>query len=60
MNISLLIPKGKDKRRPLGIPAISDKLLQMLVSKILQAIYEEDFLDSSFGYRPKLGPLDAV
>ena len=54
------IPKGRDKRRPLGIPAISDKLLQMLVSKILQAIYEEDFLDSSFGYRPKLGPLDAV
>jgi retron-type reverse transcriptase len=54
------IPKGKDKRRPLGIPAISDKLLQMLVSKILQAIYEEDFLDSSFGYRPKLGALDAV
>ena len=54
------IPKGKDKRRPLGIPAISDKLLQMLVSKILQAIYEEDFLDSSVGYRPKLGPLDAV
>lgn len=54
------IPKGKDKRRPLGIPAISDKLLQMLVSKILQAIYEEDFLDCSVGYRPKLGPLDAV
>ena len=54
------IPKGRDKRRPLGIPAISDKLLQMLVSKILQAIYEGEFLDSSFGYRPNLGPLDAV
>jgi RNA-directed DNA polymerase len=54
------IPKGRDKRRPLGIPAISDKLVQMLVSKILQAIYEEDFLEISFGYRPKLGALDAV
>jgi RNA-directed DNA polymerase len=54
------IPKGKDKLRPLGIPAIADKLLQMLVSKILQAIYEQDFLPCSFGYRPNLGPLDAV
>lgn len=54
------IPKGRDKQRPLGIPAIEDKLVQMAVKQILQAIYEEDFLDCSFGYRPKLGPLDAV
>lgn len=54
------IPKGRDKLRPLGIPAIEDKLLQMAVKQILEAIYEADFLDCSFGYRPKLGPLDAV
>ena len=54
------IPKGRDKQRPLGIPVIEDKLLQMAVKQILQAIYEEDFLDCSFGYRPTLGPLDAV
>lgn len=54
------IPKGRDKLRPLGIPSIEDKLLQMAVKQILQAIYEVDFLDCSFGYRPKLGPLDAV
>jgi len=54
------IPKGRDKLRPLGIPVIEDKLLQMAVKQILEAIYEADFLDCSFGYRPKVGPLDAV
>ena len=54
------IPKGRNKRRPIGIPAISDKVLQILVSKILQAIYEQDFLPCSFGYRPKVGARDAV
>ena len=54
------IPKGKDKLRPLGIPVTEDKLLQTGVMRILQAIYEQDFLNCSFGYRPKLGPQDAV
>lgn len=54
------IPKGKDKRRPLGIPATEDKLLQTAVTKILESIYEEDFLDCSYGYRPRRGALDAV
>jgi len=54
------IPKGLDKLRPLGIPVIEDKLLQMAVKKILEAIYEADFLECSYGYRPNLGPLDAV
>jgi len=47
------IPKTGDKLRPLGIPAIADKLLQVGVAKILEAIYEQDFLNSSFGYRPQ-------
>ena len=54
------IPKGKDKRRPLGIPATEDKLLQQCSSRILNAIYEEDFLPYSFGYRSGLGVKDAL
>lgn len=54
------IPKEDGKLRPLGIPAIEDKLLQLAVTTILTAIYEQDFLPVSFGYRPNLGPLDAV
>jgi len=54
------IPKVGGKLRPLGIPAIADKLLQLAVAKILEAIYEQDFLKSSYGYRPKRGAKDAV
>ena len=54
------IPKTGGKQRPLGIPATEDKLLQTGVTKILEAIYEEDFFPCSFGYRPGIGALDAV
>jgi RNA-directed DNA polymerase len=54
------IPKPNGKLRPLGIPATADKLLQIGVTKILEAIYEADFLDGSYGYRPGVGALDAV
>ena len=54
------IPKLTGKLRPLGIPAVADKLLQIGVSKILEAIYEQDFLSCSYGYRPGVGALDAV
>jgi RNA-directed DNA polymerase len=54
------IPKEEGKMRPLGIPAIEDKLLQIAVKRILEAIYEQDFLRCSYGYRPGVGALDAV
>ena len=54
------IPKGENEQRPLGIPSVEDKLLQTGVKRILEAIYEPKFLDCSFGYRPGIGPQDAV
>ena len=55
------IPKnGSDKKRPLGIPEYEDKLVQKAMTKILNAIYEQDFLDSSFGFRPGRGQHDAL
>jgi group II intron reverse transcriptase/maturase len=54
------IPKGDGRTRPLGIPAISDKLVQMVVGWILMAIYEQDFMKCSYGYRPNIGAKDAV
>ncbi|MFY9225271.1 MAG: group II intron reverse transcriptase/maturase [Blastocatellia bacterium] len=54
------IPKANGKIRGLGIPATSDKLLQKMVARILEAIYEQDFLASSYGYRPKLSPHNAI
>lgn len=54
------IPKGDGKQRPLGIPSTEDKLLQHAVTQILGAIYEQDFLPSSYGYRPATGAREAV
>ena len=55
------IPKpGGNKRRPLGIPSLEDKLVQKAMAKILAAIYEEDFIEESYGSRPRRGCHDAL
>jgi RNA-directed DNA polymerase len=54
------IPKGNGGMRPLGIPALEDKLLQLAVKRLLEAIYEQDFLSCSYGYRPMVGAQTAV
>lgn len=55
------IPKGKGtKTRPIGIPAFEDKVLQRAVKMLLEPIYETDFYDFSYGFRPGRSALDAV
>jgi group II intron reverse transcriptase/maturase len=55
------IPKpGTDKQRPLGIAALEDKIVQRAVVVVLNAIYEEDFLGFSYGFRPARGQHDAL
>jgi group II intron reverse transcriptase/maturase len=45
------IPKNERQKRPLGLPALEDKIVQKGISRILEAIYEADFLDCSYGFR---------
>ena len=54
------IPKPNGGKRPLGIPAIEDKIVQMAIKKILEAVFEQDFIDSSYGFRPNRGCHDAL
>ncbi len=54
------IPKDRGKRRPIGVSAFEDKLVQDVVREVLEAIYEQDFLDCSHGFRPKRSAHDAV
>jgi group II intron reverse transcriptase/maturase len=46
------IPKNDKESRPLGLPAIEDKIVQKGIARILEAIYEVDFMDCSYGFRP--------
>lgn len=46
------IPKGDGRQRPLGIPTYEDKILQRAVTMVLEMVYEQDFYDCSYGFRP--------
>jgi RNA-directed DNA polymerase len=54
------IPKGETSKRPLGLLIVEDKIVQMGVKKILEAIWEEDFVDVSYGFRPNRSCHDAL
>jgi len=54
------IPKNEHEKRPLGLPSLEDKIVQKGISRILEAIYEQDFLDCSYGFRPNRSCHDAL
>jgi group II intron reverse transcriptase/maturase len=54
------IPKADGRQRPLGITALEDKIVQRAVVEVLNAIYEEDFIGFSYGFRPGRGQHDAL
>ena len=54
------IPKPDGRQRPLGIPTVKDRVVQMAALLILEPIFEADFLDSSFGFRPGKSAHQAV
>jgi RNA-directed DNA polymerase len=54
------IPKADGRQRPLGVPALEDKIVQRAVVGVLNAIYETDFLGFSYGFRPGRSPHQAL
>ena len=54
------IPKADGRQRPLGIASLEDKIIQRAVVEVLNAVYEEDFLGFSYGFRPGRKPHDAL
>ncbi|WP_371878587.1 group II intron reverse transcriptase/maturase [Conexibacter sp. S30A1] len=56
----VFIPKPDGRLRPLGVAALEDKILQRAVVEVLNAVYEQDFLGFSYGFRPGRSPHDAL
>jgi retron-type reverse transcriptase len=56
----LYIEKEGGKQRPIGISCLEDKIVQDALRELLEAIYEQDFMDCSYGFRPGRSPHDAL
>jgi RNA-directed DNA polymerase len=54
------IPKGPKQTRPLGIPAVKDRIVQTAVKMVIEPIFEATFLDASYGFRPQRSAKDAL
>lgn len=54
------IPKNDGSKRPLGIPVIKDRIVQMAAKIVIEPVFEADFLDCSFGFRPKKSAQQAL